>query len=50
MRYIDRRSSEDFKFCCQFHGWRRLPADALAQLILEARRRAVREHLSEAVR
>jgi hypothetical protein len=48
MRYIDRRSSKDFKFCCQFHDWRRLSADALAQLILAARRRAVHEHLSPA--
>jgi hypothetical protein len=48
MRHIDPRSSKAFRFYCQFRGWRRLPADALAQLILEARRRAVHEHLSPA--
>jgi hypothetical protein len=48
MRYIDPRSSKAFDFYCQSRRWRRVPADILAQLILETRRRAAREHLSPA--
>jgi hypothetical protein len=48
MQHIDPRSTKAFDFYCQSRRWRRLPADTLAQLILEVRRRAAREHLSPA--
>jgi hypothetical protein len=50
MQIIDPRSTRAFDFYCQLRRWRRLPADSLAQLILEIRRRAAREHLSPAER
>ena len=48
MRDIDLRSSKALKFDCQFRDWRRLPADALAQLILEVRRQSANRHFSGA--
>jgi hypothetical protein len=46
MQSIDPRSTRAFDFYCQSRRWRGLPADALAQLILETRRRAAHQHLT----
>jgi hypothetical protein len=47
MPSINPRSIDAFDFYhCQMRRWRRLPTQALAELILETRRRAGREHLS----
>jgi hypothetical protein len=46
MLSIDPRSPKAFEHYCQFRRWRRLPADQLAQLILETLRRTRREHFS----
>ena len=46
MRYIDPRANKASSSICQ--RWRRLPADALDQLILQIRRQSANQHLSSA--
>jgi hypothetical protein len=39
-------SNKALDFYCQQRRWRRLPADALDQLILQVRRQSANRHLS----